>query len=242
MSSPTTRSLTIVERWKGRVIASVPTDSQGGAIHTLVRSGVSLRNADLRGFTLNHIFLRGADLRGADLSGATLEKAYLRGAYLRGADLRGTEMPRANLADADLRGANLADADLAHADLRGANLLGAELHGANLEDARLEGAVLDWHRGTIPAEILRRAAGEPDGHPRLALDLLVHGERDDISWLSLIGRHEGAAAWAIGLLVPYVRRGDNAPPFLKRVVAVLKARARRGRGLPRLAWTRCNPA
>jgi len=238
MSSPSIPSLTIVERWKGRTIASVPTDSQGGAIHTLVRSGVSLRNADLRGFTLNHIFLRGADLRGADLSGASLEKAYLRESSLRGADLRLANLHRANLADADLRGADLADADLSNADLRGANLVGAELHSANFEDAKLDGAILDWRRGTIPAEILRRSAGTPGGQPRLVLDLLVHGERDDLPWLSLIGRHETAVAWAISLLAPYVRAGDNAPRFLKRVVAALKARARRQAGLPRIAWIR----
>ncbi|ODU02572.1 MAG: hypothetical protein ABS79_00185 [Planctomycetes bacterium SCN 63-9] len=242
MSSPCSHSLKVFDRWRGHEIASVQTDSQGGAIHTLVRAGVSLRNADLRGFTLNHTFLRGADLRGADLARATLHRAYLRDSKLRGANLRHADLVQTNLQNADLSRADLSHADLSRADLRGANLLGAELQSASLQDAKLDGAILDWRRGTIPAEILRRSAGAPDGQPRLVLDLLVHGERDDLPWLAVVGRHRDAADWAIRLLVPHVSHGDNAPAFLKRMAHSLRTPSRRPAQLPRLSWVRRSPS
>ncbi len=239
MSSSSVHSLKIFDRWKGRQIAAVQTTSQVGAIHTLIRSGISLKNADLRDYSLGNAFLRGGDFRGANMKRTMLRGAYLRDSSLRSADLRYANMRKSVLRDADLRNANLSHVDLANADLRGANLVGAELQDASLQDARLEGAVLDWRRGTIPAEILRRSAGAPGSHPRLVLDLLVHGERDDLPWLALIGRHpDDDAAWAIGLLAPYVRTGDNAPPFLKRIVAALQGRSIPETGLPRLKWTR----
>jgi hypothetical protein len=227
--------LKVLDRWQGREIASVRTNSQGWAIHTLVRSGVSLRNADLKGFSLNNIFLRGADLRGADLTRALLTRAYLRDGLLRGSDMRYADLRQASLRDADLRNANLAHADLTGSDLRGAKLTGAELRSACFENAQLDGAILDWRRGTIPAEILRRSAGAPGGRPRLVLDLLIHGEREDLPWLAVLGRHPDDVAWAVNLLTPYVQPGDNAPPFLKRIVAALRRQATCKAGL---TWTR----
>lgn len=232
-----TESLTVFDRWRGRAIATAPTDSQGQAIHTLVGSGVSLRNADLRGFSLAHVFLRGADFRGADLSAASLRGTYLRDASLRGATLRDADLRHASLRDCDLKNADLRGADLSAADLRGANLLGAELAGASFQNARLEGALLDWRLGTLPAEILRRASGRGDGRTRLVLDLLVHGERDDLPWLSIIARHAQAKVWAVTLLATHVRKGDNAPPLLKGIRQALSSSDELTAN-ESLAWTR----
>lgn len=239
MSTTHTKSVKVLDRWRGREIASVQTASQSRAIHLLVRSGLSLRNANLRGFSMARAFLRGGDFRGADLSRSLLSRADLRDASLRGSDLNHADLSRANLRDADLTGANLSNADLSNADLRGARLVGSELQSACLDDAKLDGAILDWRRGTVAAEILRRSAGLPGGKPRLVLDLLVHGERDDLPWTAVLGRHPDAAAWAVGLLAPHVRPGDNAPPFLNRAAASLHSRAT---GLVSLKWTRQSTA
>jgi hypothetical protein len=242
MSTTHKPTLKVLDRWRGREIASVPTASPTWAVQVLVRSGVSLRNANLRGFSIGRAFLRGADFRGADLSRSLLKRAYLRDASLRGSDLRYADLTQANLQDADLTGADLSNADLSGCDLRGARLVGAELQGVCLDDAKLDGAILDWRRGTVAAEILRRAASRPGGKPRLVLDLLLHGERDDLPWLAVLGRHPNAVAWAVGLLATHVRPGDNAPPFLKRFAADLGRRSTRGAGVPSLSWTRRSPA
>lgn len=238
MSTTKKPMMSILERWRGREIATVRTRSQAWAVHSLVRSGVSLKNADLREFAIGSAFLRGADLRGADLARAQLEGVDLRDASLRGANLQQADLVGANLQQADLRGANLAGSDLSRSDLRGARLVGAELRSACLDGALLDGALLDWKRGTVPAEILRRSAGEPDGHPRLVLDLLIHGDRDDVPWLALLGRHQAAVRWAAGRLALFVRPGDNAPLFLKRIAAARRRRATAADVLSILSWTR----
>ena len=78
-----------------------------------------LTDVDLRGVDLQP----GAQLRDADLRGATLD--YLNGRVPAG-------MPHPDLRNADLRGASLRCAQLQGVDLRGADLRGADLRDANL--------------------------------------------------------------------------------------------------------------
>ncbi|MEL6342752.1 MAG: pentapeptide repeat-containing protein [Myxococcota bacterium] len=58
-----------------------------------------LRNLDLRGVNLRHADLRGAYLRAADLRGVDLSAAKLDGASLHGAKVSGVLFPRDLAAD-----------------------------------------------------------------------------------------------------------------------------------------------
>ena len=123
----------------------------------------SWSGVDLKGATLNDVYLFGADLRcanlqSADLSGSRLQAADLKGAILRDAHLEDVVFTHANLEDADLRGAvhgkgtyyigtNFTGANLCEGYLKGCNLAqstfrGADLSKATLVDANLERADL----------------------------------------------------------------------------------------------------
>ncbi len=107
----------IKNRWTGRILFSLETDSFRHCVIAAAEAGANLRGADLSGANL-----RDADLRGADLRDANLREADLREADLRDADLREADLSGADLSGANLSGANLRDADLRGADLREADL------------------------------------------------------------------------------------------------------------------------
>ena len=91
-----------------------------------------LREANLRGATLDLADLQDADLRTAFLSDAELDSADLRRAKLDDADLRQANLFGANLQGATLRRANLRFANLLDVDLSDADLTGAFVYGASV--------------------------------------------------------------------------------------------------------------
>lgn len=116
-----------------------------------------LREANLRGASLEHTDLREARLEHANLSAARLEHANLGEAHLEGADLRWARLEHASLRWARLEHANLRWARLEHADMRearldGADLVGASLEYADLREARLADTCLDPAAQTPPVD------------------------------------------------------------------------------------------
>jgi uncharacterized protein YjbI with pentapeptide repeats len=106
-----------------------------------------LRNIELQGSCLNHLYAPYSNFSLGNLRSVTLIQAELGdssfyGTDLRQAVLREIGLGRADLRTADLQGANLQGANLQGADLRQANLTAANLEGANLTGANLEGAIL----------------------------------------------------------------------------------------------------
>jgi len=160
--------------------------------------------ANLEGADLGGADLRGADLRGADLRGADLQEANLEGADLREADLR-----EANLEWADLRGA-----DLRGADLREANLEGAYLEGANLKGAYLEGTTLNWRSHCLVSEVLFQAADADLDRQMVAAWL---GRRTDLCWQDFLRMDHPARQWALETLAAWVKSGDDAPRYMRRL-------------------------
>jgi uncharacterized protein YjbI with pentapeptide repeats len=107
--------------------------------------GVSLQGADLKKANLNWAYLIEADLREADLKEAHLFGTILVRADLRKADLRGAiffeaDLSEAHLDRADLRGANLSRARLVRTHLTGARLTNCRVYGISAWDMQLEGA------------------------------------------------------------------------------------------------------
>jgi hypothetical protein len=208
----------IVHRWLQRSIISVRAKSLSHALFTLVRQGVSLQDADLRGVEAPLAIIRGADLRGADLQHAAFPGGYLRGADLRGGNLKFIDLSRAFLQEADLRNTDLRGADLRGADLRRANLLGSDLRGADFTDARLDDAIIDWRASTVPLELLRRASSAPGSQPALVFAMLMSEESRFFSWTRFLANDDESSTWARGILSRSVRPGDNAPSILRRTV------------------------
>jgi uncharacterized protein YjbI with pentapeptide repeats len=124
---------------------------------------VSLKNLDLRAWTVEHAHLRGAtinyshlgnaslydaDLTDANLVWDVLQYARMPSAVLKGAQLQGVNFEESTLTRADLSGAKLGPShgratNLRGADLSMATLTGADLRGVNLHDAALTGAHLE---------------------------------------------------------------------------------------------------
>jgi hypothetical protein len=65
-------------------------------------AGADLRNAELNGSNLQHVYLAGADLGGADLRGANLDGAVITNADLRSADFSKSRLENVNLTGSDL--------------------------------------------------------------------------------------------------------------------------------------------
>jgi pentapeptide repeat protein len=65
-------------------------------------AGANLRNAELNGSNLQHVYLAGADLGGADLRGANLDGAVITNADLRSADFSKSKLENVNLTGSDL--------------------------------------------------------------------------------------------------------------------------------------------
>ena len=89
---------------------------------------------------LNDIDLIYSDLRDANLRGASLQRANLSKVNLDGADLRQTNLSFTTLQGASLRGADLRDSRLYGTDLRNADLSGAQLDPGALEQSHWQGA------------------------------------------------------------------------------------------------------
>lgn len=132
----------------------------------------------------------------ADTLLEALQRAVRAGAYLAGANLVG-----ANLAHADLARANLAHADLVHADLAHANLAGAKIN---------------WTSHSLIAEILRREAGNNVEQRCLAGGIAIS---TDWCWDKIMSIEYPQKAWAIGVLLPWIQEGDNAPERLRKLAA-----------------------
>lgn len=207
----------LFHRWTRDRVAILDAPTYAGALELAVREGMDLVGVDLTRASLRRAFLSKADLRGAALHDADLCSCYLHGADLRGADLRGTRLAHAFLSGADLRRADLRGAVLTRADLRGASLLGVDLRGTILTGARLDGALCDWRWSAIPAELLRKRSSAPCNFTRLMIELLFHDDSDPWSWLEILSRHQGAAAWALSALTNWIRPGDNSGEFLQRL-------------------------
>jgi hypothetical protein len=191
------------------------------AVEVAVRRGADLSGADLGGADLGGADLRLADLRSADLGSADLRLANFGGADLSGADLRNANLRNANLRGANFGGANFGGADLRLANLRNANLRGANLSGADLRLANLSGATIAWSSHTLIAELLFCAAGaDPSDlttRRRRAFAGLVLISDDWCweTWERMVNWHAEEAAWALSVLRPYVREGDDAPEILR---------------------------
>jgi hypothetical protein len=110
--------------------------------------------------------------------------------------------------------ANLAGANLARANLARANLARANLDGANLADANLVGAKINWNSHALIGEILRRAAGDDVQRRCLAGGIAIS---TDWCWGKMLSMEHPEKAWAIGVLLPWIRDGDNAPEQLLRL-------------------------
>jgi hypothetical protein len=208
----------IDHRWSSRPIAVVEAESYQRAVELAAGRGVRLLYAKLRNQDLLGASLPAADLRGADLGKAWLDEADLRGADLRSAVICGASLRGARLRGADLREADLRGTDLRLADLRESRLVGADLRGVSLLGAQLGGSVLDWRWSAIPLELLRRQAGSPQAQ-RLLTDLAFQDDARPFGWIENLLRHPAEAEWALEVLRGHLRRGDNAPEWLRRVAA-----------------------
>lgn len=94
----------------------------------LLLQEISLHDADLSGWNLNHI----------DFSGSQFERVCFDQA-----DMSACNIVNALFLECTFRGTNLQDANMKSAALRGADLTGANIEGAELFCAILEGAKLD---------------------------------------------------------------------------------------------------
>lgn len=146
--------------------------------------------------------LRNTILVGADFTGVNLTGADLRRALLIGADLTGANLSRANLSRADLTGA----------DLRNTILVGADFTGANLTGADLTGAMIEWNSHDLIAELLRRASDGDQDRTKLADLVLSHR---DWCWKEFLVFYASVVPWALDVLAPLMRDGDNAPSCLR---------------------------
>ncbi len=109
-------------------------------------------------------------------------------------------------------GANLAGAYLAEADLAGANLAEADLAGANLARANLARATINWQSHHLVGEILRRAADEDGEKLKIAgVVTIMH----PWCWEKFLGFKDPLEGWALEVLAPLVKDGDNAPKVLR---------------------------
>jgi hypothetical protein len=209
----------IFSRWKSIPIALIDATSYQQALEFAVRRRVSLTYADLKGIRVPGAFLGGADLRGADLSHARLQQVSLQKTDLRTANLTGTILQHGYLYGADLRNASLRHADLRQCNLEQARLIGADLDGALLTGAKLEGATMDWRFSTLAVEILRSDRSNSANAFPIVADLAFEDDSRPYAWLGVFGRHGAQAERALEVLARYVRAGDNAPEFLRRLTA-----------------------
>ncbi len=107
--------------------------------------------------------------------------------------------------------ANLDGASLDRAILIGAILIGANLDGASLDRAILIGAKINWNSHALIAEILRREVGENLEKRCLAGCILIS---TDWCWQKFLSLDHPQKQWAIGVLLPWIKEGDNAPKEL----------------------------
>jgi hypothetical protein len=81
---------------------------------------------------------------------------------------------------------------------------------ATFTDAKLAGVVINWYSiALISAILVQRATNDSER------ELAVYGPTHKVCWEKLYALHHPAENWAIGVLAPYVRDGDNAPRFLR---------------------------
>jgi len=219
------------------------TDTKGGKVNGTILSLIGpladLREAGLRGADLREADLREANLRMADLREADLWKAHLEGAnlvlaqmqkanlfraHLPGAKMGLAKLEMADLREADLREADLEGADLRKAHLEGANLRearlpGAKMQGCNLEGADLEGVVLGFYSHTLLSEVLYRAAGDDQECQMVAAWI---GRRPDMCWPAFLDMRHPKRRWALRTLAAWVKPGDDAPQFMRRLAERIK--------------------
>jgi hypothetical protein len=101
---------------------------------------LDLRNAVLKGVTLEGTHLERALLTDAHLEGAWLSEIRLEGAFPFTVHLQGAKLMGANVNGARLYSAHLEGADLFGAQFKEAWLIGAHLTGARLNDVDFRGA------------------------------------------------------------------------------------------------------
>jgi hypothetical protein len=101
---------------------------------------LDLRNAVLKGVTLEDTHLERALFVDAHLEGAWLSRIQLEGAFLFRVHLQGAKLMGANLNGARLYSAHLEGADLSGAQFKEAWLSGAHLAGARLHNVDFRGA------------------------------------------------------------------------------------------------------
>jgi hypothetical protein len=209
-------------------IAVVEAETYREALEYAVRRGTSLVDADLKGINVPRAFLARGDFRGADLRAARLQGASLHKADLRAARLQGAVLEHAFLGSTDLRHADLREADLRHANLKQARLVGADLRGTLLIGAKLDGAILDWRWSNVALELLRGSRERPGDAFSAIAELAFHDDARPYSWLKVLLAKRLHTDWALGVLAPHLRQGDNAPELLRRLatdVAVDAGRA-----------------
>jgi len=107
-----------------------------------IKSGKSLKGANLSRVNLNNLELTRADFKGANLSRADLSDTNLFDANLRNAELVGADLSNSDLTSADLHGADLTrccmvQARLWHANLENTTLIEANLSRADLWNTKL---------------------------------------------------------------------------------------------------------
>tara|TARA_Y100000031_G_scaffold22616_1_gene23705 strand:- start:535 stop:5526 length:4992 start_codon:yes stop_codon:yes gene_type:complete len=135
---------------EGAVIYGLKNSTVDGANLEMVEaikselSGMSLKEWDLSGMTLESVKFSDVDLSGANLEGADLSRADLGQINLAGANLKSAKLEYAKLQRADLNGVDFAGANLERADLTGATmndtlLNGAQLSFINLSETELSG-------------------------------------------------------------------------------------------------------
>lgn len=172
------------------------------------------------------------DWGGVDLAGKYLVHAKLEGAELCGATLLGANLVCADLSGANLRHSDLERANLTNADLRGANLRGADTNGTEFWDAKLGGVTMEWGSHSLIAEILRQNAkasyriNDSLYAEKLKVAGLIAIQRD-WCWPDFIALKDPLTNWVLDTLVPYVKKGDNAPEVLKKRARKLAREAKK---------------
>ncbi|NQT22210.1 MAG: pentapeptide repeat-containing protein [Candidatus Omnitrophica bacterium] len=187
------------------------TEKKDGYINTLsskIKTGISLKGANLSKVVLRNLDLSRSDFSGAilsraDLSGSSLFDTNLKGAELLGANLSGSDLTSASLEGADLTKSNLFGARLWHADLKSANLIEANLSSTDLWGTRLFDVRL-WHTNLTNVSSLSREnfthrknrytthcrineqgiLSSEDGYRSLKRHFLARGRYNEASWAS----------------------------------------------------------
>jgi hypothetical protein len=212
----------ILHRWTGIPIGLIVGETFPEALARAARHPGRLLYADLAAIRVPSVSLPKADLRGADLSHSDLSGGMLAGADLRTARLVGACLRESCLHSADLRQADLRQADLRQADLEDARLVGGDLRGALLRGANLRGAVLDWRWSELPLEILRQHQEAARQGSKVVAALAFDDNAHEFAWLKAVLHLGPGADWALRIFAQWIRRGDNAPELMRKLVADLQ--------------------